>query len=166
MALPLQFTLSLSLSLIKMSNVPKQTEEDSKAHLCVFVCECSSISMMVSVCKILICPSRVQPYLFLFPEIQFIVALARIAYGSLHRIFSNFIWRWHFDRCHGIRIPPSIATQYAKMKLSDICCIRSFHPVGWQQTTTKHYVRFISLLRSSFFLSVDYVPLSMHDLIA
>lgn len=110
MALPLQFTLSLSLSLIKMSNVPKQTEEDSKAHLCVFVCECSSISMMVSVCKILICPSRVQPYLFLFPEIQFIVALARIAYGSLHRIFSNFIWRWHFDRCHGIRIPPSIAT--------------------------------------------------------
>lgn len=47
-----------------------------------------------------------------------------IAHGSLHRIFSNFIWRCHFDRCHAIRHIQFRATEIhryivCKIKLSD-----------------------------------------------
>lgn len=36
------------------------------------------------------------------PGINLYCTLIEIAHGSLHRIFSNFIWLCHFDRCHGI----------------------------------------------------------------
>lgn len=86
--------------LIKMSNVPEDRKRCTQCAL-LYVQHLNDAIHLVE--YILFALQNVTIFI-LIPGFN-LCSTRRMAYGSLHRIFSNFIWLCHFDRCHGIRKP-------------------------------------------------------------